>query len=196
MGYRMSKLEVREIGPISGETEVRLADGATAIGFGGGKVPQVVQTIKSDIFSTISEGTFVDVTGLSASITPSSSNSKILVSSTINGGALGRYNAFRLLRDSTFIFPAPSAGERTSITTSFESNFQETEQEYLLRNTTFTLLDSPSASSQINYKIQVVSDTRTSGEGQAVFINRSPNDDNAKYGRRAVSSIILMEVSS
>ena len=30
----MSKLEVREIGPISGETEVRLADGATAIGFG------------------------------------------------------------------------------------------------------------------------------------------------------------------
>jgi len=32
----MSKLEVREIGPISGETEVRLADGATAIGFGGG----------------------------------------------------------------------------------------------------------------------------------------------------------------
>ncbi len=31
----MSKLEVREIGPISGETEVRLADGATAIGFGG-----------------------------------------------------------------------------------------------------------------------------------------------------------------
>ena len=32
----MSKLEVREIGPISGETEVRLADGATAVGFGGG----------------------------------------------------------------------------------------------------------------------------------------------------------------
>ena len=31
----MSKLEVREIGPISGETEVRLADGATAVGFGG-----------------------------------------------------------------------------------------------------------------------------------------------------------------
>jgi len=32
----MSKLEVREIGPISGETEVRLADGATAVGFGDG----------------------------------------------------------------------------------------------------------------------------------------------------------------
>ena len=32
----MSKLEVREIGPISGETEVRLAEGATAVGFGGG----------------------------------------------------------------------------------------------------------------------------------------------------------------
>ena len=32
----MSRLEVREIGPISGETEVRLAEGATAVGFGGG----------------------------------------------------------------------------------------------------------------------------------------------------------------
>jgi len=31
----MSKLEVREIGPISGETEVRLAEGATAVGFSG-----------------------------------------------------------------------------------------------------------------------------------------------------------------
>ena len=35
----MSKLEVREIGPISGETEVRLADGATAVGFGGDNMP-------------------------------------------------------------------------------------------------------------------------------------------------------------
>ena len=41
----MSKLEVREIGPISGETEVRLADGATAIGFGGGLAS--VQTFTS-----------------------------------------------------------------------------------------------------------------------------------------------------
>jgi hypothetical protein len=41
----MSKLEVREIGPISGETEVRLADGATAVGFGGG--PSAVKIFES-----------------------------------------------------------------------------------------------------------------------------------------------------
>ena len=47
----MSKLEVKEIGPISGETDLKLgqsggtvtlADGATAVGFGGGQVNSVV----------------------------------------------------------------------------------------------------------------------------------------------------------
>ena len=43
----MSRLEVREIGPISGETEVRLAEGATAVGFGGGG-PSAIKTFKSN----------------------------------------------------------------------------------------------------------------------------------------------------
>ena len=194
----MSKLEVREIGPISGETEVRLADGATAVGFGGGgKILQVVQTIKSDIFSlTNNSGVFVDVIGLSASITPSSSNSKILVSSTINGTSSGRYNAFRLLRDSTFIFPAPTEGNRTSVTTNFESNHSESDQIFILRNTSFAFLDAPATSSQINYKIQATSDTRTTAnENFILYVNRQASDDNADFTHRAVSSIILMEVA-
>ncbi len=52
----MSKLEVREIGPISGETEVRLADGATAIGFGTRKaVSEMVKILESKSILTPEE---------------------------------------------------------------------------------------------------------------------------------------------
>ena len=50
----------------------------------GGKVLQVVQTVKSDTFST-SSTTFTDVTGLSVSITPSSTSNKILILASISG---------------------------------------------------------------------------------------------------------------
>ena len=216
----MSKIEVKELTTLSGETELTLgesgktiavpsgttldiksgatiANNGTATGFGGGgKILQVVQTTKSDIFSVNNPGTFVDVTGLSASITPSSIDSKILISSTIHGNSTGRYSAFRLMRDSTFVLPPTQAGSRTGITTNFASNQTITDQNYILRNTSFTLLDEPSTLSQINYKIQVASDTRSVGDNFIVYINRTPNDDNAEYTHRAVSNIILMEVSS
>jgi hypothetical protein len=47
-----------------------------------GKVLQVVQTTKTDTFTTTSTS-FTDVTGLSVSITPSSASSKILIFSEI-----------------------------------------------------------------------------------------------------------------
>jgi hypothetical protein len=63
------------------------ANAITALPSGvGGKVLQVVQTVKSDTFSS-SSATFVDITGLSASITPSSASNKILVMVSLNIGS-------------------------------------------------------------------------------------------------------------
>ena len=57
----------------SGDT-VTLTSGAKTSGFG--KVGQVVQTTKTDIFSSTSTS-FTDVTGVTANITPSATSSKI-----------------------------------------------------------------------------------------------------------------------
>ena len=78
-----------------------------------GSVLQVMQTVKSDTYSTTSS-TFNDVTGLSVSITPSSSSNKILV---FVDAALGVTNAaygaqLRLLRNSTAIYIGDAAGSR------------------------------------------------------------------------------------
>ena len=82
-----SKLRVDSILPV---------DGAPTNG--GGGIIQVKQTVKTDTFSTLSE-TFTDVTGLSVSITPKFSTSKIMVSySGCGGSGTNRVGHIRLAR--------------------------------------------------------------------------------------------------
>ena len=57
---------------------------------GTGAVMQVVSTTKTDTFATNPSSSFIDVTGLSVSITPSSTSSKVLINISEN---VGRYIA-------------------------------------------------------------------------------------------------------
>ena len=49
---------------------------------GGGGIVQIKQTVKTDLFSTSTTGDTIDVTGVSVTITPKFSTSKILVTFT------------------------------------------------------------------------------------------------------------------
>ena len=57
-------------------------------GLPAGAVLQVVQAVKTDTFSSNPSSAWIDITGLSVSITPSFSSSKILVQISIVGGGL------------------------------------------------------------------------------------------------------------
>ena len=61
---------------------------------GGGAVLQVVQTVKSDVFSSTS-GSYVDITGMSASITPTSASSRIAVFISFTAGSTAINNIFQ-----------------------------------------------------------------------------------------------------
>ena len=52
---------------------------------GGGKVLQVVSTLKTDTTVISFTGTYTDISGLSVNITPSATSSKILVITHVNG---------------------------------------------------------------------------------------------------------------
>ena len=80
-------------------------------GTGLGKILQVVQTVKTDSFSS-SSSSLVDITGFSVDITPTSTSSKILVFVSIGIAANSTSSAtcFALLRGSTNLTSNTSGG--------------------------------------------------------------------------------------
>ncbi len=146
---------------------------------GTGKILQVMQATKNNAFSTTS-ATFVDVTDLSVSITPSATTSKILVFSSVTIGQVTGDGLVRLMRDSTAI-AAGTTG--TGIYNGFGMTATTYNNQYFTSSVTF--LDSPTTTSATTYKIQGVCNTGT------LYVNRRGAD--TTYG--GFSSITVMEIS-
>ncbi len=153
-----------------------------------GGILQVVSTTKTDTFST-SSTSFTDITGLSASITPSSTSSKIYVVVSCNASAdSDRLVNLRLLRDSTPISIGDAAGSRSQSSAYFYENGGNNKG-LQLHNIPVTFLDSPSTTSTVEYKIDIKTNTGT------ITVNKTHSDtDTADYPRLA-STITLMEVA-
>ena len=82
-----------------------------------GNIIQVVSTTKTDTFSSNSDS-FTDLTGLSVTITPTSTSSKILfIASLCYGCSSDSYASGRLVRNSTplgcLLYTSPSPRDRT-----------------------------------------------------------------------------------
>lgn len=150
-----------------------------------GTVLQVVTTNKSDTFTTTSTS-FVDVTGLSVSITPKSTTSTVFVMASLSLGASYGTNSIyaRLLRGSTAIAVGDSAGSRRQVSVASEPNTNSIETASIM------YVDSPATTSSTTYKIQI----STNGAGTAA-INRSVDDSNADGRPRSFSSIAVMELA-
>jgi hypothetical protein len=167
--------------------------GATAlqystVGATAGQVIQVVQTHKTDSF-TVSTATLTDITGLTATITPSSASNKILVITHIAGAARASAGGnLRLLRGSTQIGVADTASNRSL--SSFSGNMWITSDHDSARTMSGTYLDSPATTSATTYKVQ-----GKNGTAAALNINRTNNDTDAEDAPgRMTSSITLMEI--
>ena len=154
------------------------------------KVLQVISgTPKTDTFTTTS-GSYVDVTGLSVTITPTSATSTILVLFQVNGSQeVGAGRAYlKLLRNSTVIDAGDVAGSRTPAL----GGFSAIDQSITSTPVSGSFLDSPATTSSTTYKIQVA---MAAGSGTA-YINRTMQDaDNANQIRMA-STIIVMEIAA
>jgi hypothetical protein len=156
---------------------------------GAGGVLQVVSTTKTDTFSTTSDS-YVDATGLSVSITPTSASSKILVLFQINGSqnvGAGRAS-LKLLRGSTVINAGNAAGSRTPALGGFSSS----DQSIPSTPVSGSFLDSPATTSSTTYKIQLA---MTAGAGSAYINLTSQDSDNANQIRMA-STITVMEIAA
>ncbi len=153
-----------------------------------GNVIQVVSTAKTDTFTTTSTS-FTDVTGLSVSITPTSSTSTILVLVQIGMLSVNGTNraALRMVRGSTAIDVGATASNRTLATTAFSTNGVDV----VSQSAGMVFLDSPATTSATTYKVQGI----ISG-GDTLYINRNSTDTDSSLFYRTASTITVMEIAA
>ncbi len=193
----MSTVNVNAIDKESGSTLTLGGSGTTvqphasATVSGFGKVLQVVQATKGDTASTNS--TTAVTTGLEASITPSSTSSKVLVTVVFGYTCEADVNSvFQLNRDSTAIHLADAAGSRKRA--SVASIYQESSGNSQMYGGTINALDTPSSTSSITYKLMYFSGE--AGNSNSIFFNRSSGDSDDDEFKRSISSITLMEIGA
>lgn len=150
-----------------------------------GNVLQVVQAVKTDTFSTASTS-FVDVTGLSVSITPTNTTSKILTMFSLPASSTASAGWYcNLVRDGTNIVVGDAAGSRVQTTVS--SYITPVSQSFSM---SFQYLDAPSTTSAITYKLQLKAQS-----GFTAYVNRSGTDTDNNLYQRTASSITVMEIA-
>lgn len=152
-----------------------------------GAVLQVVSTTLSSTFS-MTGTTQTAITGLTATITPKFSTSKVLVTVSIGGFGQGTgQGRFILTRAGTNIGVGDTAGSRLSDTFTIGGIASGAVQ------TTggITYMDSPGTTSSTTYGVTVSSNDA----GQAIYINLSPTDSNSSSYQRNISTITLMEIA-
>ena len=140
---------------------------------GVGKVLQVVSTSITSAFSTTS-GSVVDVTGFNATITPSSTTSKILVIVTANfrnvgSGTNNNYLRIDVYRDSTALTSNPNVSGAFASSTDLRGIYS------------FNKVDSPSSTAALVYKVKLAADLCTTA-----YINNGCNP----------ATITLMEIGA
>ena len=154
-----------------------------------GSVLQVLQTVKTNVFSTASVS-WVDWTGMSATITPQSTSSKVLVTLTsgVSNDTNNSFQYVKLVRGVTDIALGDTVG---SVTRCWIDGAFGTLSSFSLvqKPLAGSFLDSPATISATTYKLQVI---RTIN-GTAYF-GRSANIIDAN--RSSIPSVLtLMEIA-
>lgn len=159
-----------------------------------GSVIQVVQTVVTAPIAGSIGAVWADTPGMSVTITPISTNNKILVTVDMKGAGTMDSSVIRsrLLRNSTPIYFGDAASNRPQSMGQFYISSGGSGQHYLAQ-LGGTFLDSPATTSAVTYKVQIGAD----GTTQIVYVNRTQGDRDANvYDSRVAASITVMEIAA
>jgi len=159
-----------------------------------GSVIQVVSTTKTDTtsFVSASTNTYVDITGMSVTITPTSATNKILVMYTV--GVSSNANAtihIRLYRGATSIGQGNASGNRLGDSLIWRPNGNQ--YNYDIGPLSNSFLDSPATTSATTYKLAATLGSTYNG---TFYLNRSWSDTDNDYSGRTASTITVMEIAA
>ena len=164
---------------ISGSTTLTLpTTTGTFITTTSPKAGNIIQVVQGNLNTSVStSSTSFVTTGLAASITPSSSSNKVLVTVSVADvytGANGQSAYFTIYRNSTNISPASGTGQNQAFSLIWANS------SIVQANATFSYLDSPATTSATTYTVYFTASAGT----VTVSINN------------LASTIILQEVAA
>ena len=156
-----------------------------------GRILQVVQVVKEDVFSTTTTNSYVDITGLTINITPIKANSNILVMAVIGTFTSADVATIALTTaDGTAIIQGAIVSGKDSASLGSYAGGSSNGEAYYGNNpaSVFKLHDPTySLGSAITYKCRI------KGNSGTTYVNRNVSDSN-QYALRPASTITLMEV--
>ena len=183
-----SKLRVDSILPVDGPPTD-----------GGGGIIQVKQAFKTDTQSSASS-TPVDITGLSVTITPKFSTSKLMITGMVAIG--GRddtcCNIFincngSLIGGSNTANGGAQSSQPQDVHTGVGYNYNDDSLAYRVIPVPVNFLYSPNSTSAQTIKLQM---SQTDTTAHNIRINRSENDQNTNWVNRQTSALTVYEVSA
>ena len=162
------------------------ADGFGAAGIGS----NVVQTVKTDTFSASLASGAISGAAISATITPTSASSKVLVIASLTiastTGVAGASLFVGSAEESGYIGDAAGSRKRRSVGVQYGGSASANP------TASAVYLDSPATTSATVYDFRLYHGSSTT---QTVYLNRSQTDTDGNTGVRTVSSITLIEVA-
>ena len=157
-----------------------------------GSVIQVKSASKTDT-SIKGNVQSYDIPGLSVSITPTSASNKIFIIFNLNAQSSGSFggDVVRLIRDSTNICFADTAGSRIRGSNAVARHEVGDNYDYAGESIVNSFLDSPGDTNAHTYKLNLYDDSANN----TVCINRDRDDSDSSGYRRTVSTITVMEIT-
>ena len=186
----MSTLAVNTLTAQTG-TDIVLASGKNLLAHG--HTINTYAVTKTDT-QTISGFTFVDISGLSITLTPVTASSRFLIYFHVSASSDYYKTYINLLRNSTLLGAnADGAGDSRHRGTSMQTTDQTQSNAHgIMHNHTMLFLDSPATTNSITYKLQ--GSGRLSANIQ--YINRSvPDRTSTEFDDRTISRMLIQEIA-
>jgi len=177
----MSTLKVNSIIPVAG----------VPTGGGGGIVQTIMGETRTNVSQSIASGANGSSAVLSATITPTSTSSKVKISGSVTVGMDNPSNLIyiKLFKGGSELSAASSSGSRQ--TGGIGSDLID--YAWQVSTIPFHYIDSPSTTSATTYQIYL---SHSSGNSMTVYLNRSHTNTNDSSYALTASHIILEEVSA
>ena len=159
---------------------------------GGGGIIQVKQSVlTSATHQNINAGANYDWSNLTCTITPTRSDSKIMITSMLSlVGESSHPFYVKIKRNGSYISAArgDASGSRELVTTGIPTQSND----YTLGNVFVQFLDSPASTSAQTYMFTI---SHGSNAQRAIYVNKTDNDGNSYQYTRGISTMTLMEIS-